>query len=602
MSRLALIGPEPLRRGVYRAAFRRLGLRLQVSRDADDAPDLSQIDAVVLAGPGRGSRRLLAELAAVGKPALCPPSMSAMIDAPWPGMFAGSHLRFAADAGRVRDRLQAGELGRPVRVTATLGGPPPPHAVAAEFWDRSITGGGALLDPGADLLDLLGWWLGPLAARRLCDDGAGGAEAEAVVEFDAPGASGEIRLSRLRRLNNTITLSGPDGRIAFDLESGAREPAAVLQARRIAAWLGADVTAPACADVETGRVLTALYARRERLLHPWERSAAPGSPELKGHKVLVAGATSFIGARATEGLVAGHEVVFNLAYDVKQPGDYNLAAWRVLADACAKAKVRRLVQASSIAVYDGWPAQDLTEASPKDGGGHEYKRTKRLIELDLMARAAAGDFEAVVLQPTIVYGPFGGLWTDAIVERLQAGAIAAPQEGLCNGVYVDDVVAAFLSAATAPDASGEAFIVSGPAPFRWFDLITGYAEALGAEAVADRALPAGPAPRPSLLRRIMNDPLALADWPPAQRALAFVRSQFGDEVLERLRARVTGRRGLGPATYRPAADNPALYRSRAVCSIEKLSRALGPPNVPLVEGLALTQAYIRWRSQGSPAP
>ena len=54
------------------------------------------------------------------------------------------------------------------------------------------------------------------------------------------------------------------------------------------------------------------------------------------------------------------------------------------------AGVRRFIQASSIAVYDGWLTENLDENSPSDGPGHPYKMAKRAMERDLEARVAQG--------------------------------------------------------------------------------------------------------------------------------------------------------------------------------------------------------------------
>ena len=68
-----------------------------------------------------------------------------------------------------------------------------------------------------------------------------------------------------------------------------------------------------------------------------------------------------------------------------------------------------------------------------------------------------------VLQPTVVYGPFGVTWTVRPLEQLQDGGLLLINggTGVCNAVYVDDVVDAMVRASTAPSAHGEAFLISG---------------------------------------------------------------------------------------------------------------------------------------------
>ncbi|MFH4234040.1 hypothetical protein WAJ75_23845, partial [Acinetobacter baumannii] len=66
------------------------------------------------------------------------------------------------------------------------------------------------------------------------------------------------------------------------------------------------------------------------------------------------------------------------------------------------------------------------------------------------------------LQPTIIYGPFGPLWTIDVLETLKRRGVILIDggEGFCNLVYIDDVVDALLLAATNDKALGETFLIS----------------------------------------------------------------------------------------------------------------------------------------------
>ncbi len=144
-------------------------------------------------------------------------------------------------------------------------------------------------------------------------------------------------------------------------------------------------------------------------------------------------------------------------------------------------------------------------------GGSPYRQAKIEMERRLMA----GPLPAAILQPTIVWGPGSTLWTDGFARALLAGGVVIPEpEGICNGVFVDDVVQACLKAALLPDLGQERFVISGPEPFAWSALVDGYAAILGtngatrvAAAEIEKAL--GPVPveggadhGPSLAARI----------------------------------------------------------------------------------------------------
>jgi nucleoside-diphosphate-sugar epimerase len=87
----------------------------------------------------------------------------------------------------------------------------------------------------------------------------------------------------------------------------------------------------------------------------------------------------------------------------------------------------------------------------------------------------------VVIQPTVIYGPHGPRWTVSALERLAREPGLLPSgagHGICNAVYVDDVVSALLLAAAVPGAAGGRFIVSGPAPVSWGDFYDRYRDML----------------------------------------------------------------------------------------------------------------------------
>lgn len=292
--------------------------------------------------------------------------------------------------------------------------------------------------------------------------------------------------------------------------------------------------------------------------------------------------------------LAGVAAAFNLAYDFRRSAKDNIALYEAMADACTAARVPMLAQASSVAVYDGWPTGNIDESSPCDGTGHDYKLAKRAMEKDIGRRVATGAFDAVILQPTIVYGPGSPQWTDALVERMAGGVLILPEnlEGLCNGVHIDDVVGAFAAAADMERGGGERFIVSGPRPFLWSALFSAYAEACGAELRYERTAPYTPSPPVAPGKGTAKAKAKALLSGAVRSASAVAAGVIGTARLERLRGKIM-RMKPGGRVYRPATENPRLFHARGVASIEKMRARLYAPQVGPEEGIGGTQAYIR---------
>ncbi|MCA8879688.1 MAG: NAD-dependent epimerase/dehydratase family protein [Rhodobacteraceae bacterium] len=354
-----------------------------------------------------------------------------------------------------------------------------------------------------------------------------------------------------------------------------------------------------------------------------------GLDGFSGRRVLVTGASGFIGRRVVPALraagakvtvlsrsrsgsaladavdsvagdlgrrgdvdraLAGQDVLVHLAYDVRATAAQNLADFETLLAAAGAAHLARVVHASSIVVYDGWPGADLDESCPMiRPGGSPYRRAKIAME----QRLIASGLPVTILQPTLVYGPGSTLWTDTFAEWLAAGAVVLPEpEGRCNAVYVDDVAQALVRAA-AQDGSGQArFIISGVSPVSWSDLLTGYAGILGRgsirhEAMAALAARVGPAPDPET---------AIPDAPSkAARLSALARGVLGRERVEGL-VHAVKRRMAPQGDHYPDRFLLDLFAARGVCRIDRAREMLGyAPAFGLAEGLAATAPYLAQR-------
>jgi nucleoside-diphosphate-sugar epimerase len=149
--------------------------------------------------------------------------------------------------------------------------------------------------------------------------------------------------------------------------------------------------------------------------------------------------------------------------------------------AAEAAGVRRLVYLSSASVHGQSPAPGTDETSAlSDKQTIEYNVAKIQAERLLAELRSSGNVEVVVLRPGIVFGPRSS-WTGGFADELLAGTayLVEGGQGICNSVYVDNVVHAIRLALEAPDADGRTYLVCDGEEVTWADLCRPVAQALG---------------------------------------------------------------------------------------------------------------------------
>jgi len=142
--------------------------------------------------------------------------------------------------------------------------------------------------------------------------------------------------------------------------------------------------------------------------------------------------------------------------------------------------VKRFVHLSTTEVY-GEVSGDVDESCPYRWTGQEYNASKIEAEQVVWEYAKKG-VPVTVLRPPIVYGPFGKDFTLRIAHRLESGQWGVFEGiggGMCNLIYVTDVVAAVMLAAEDDAAVGEAFNINGPEAITWNEYFERFNEALG---------------------------------------------------------------------------------------------------------------------------
>lgn len=321
--------------------------------------------------------------------------------------------------------------------------------------------------------------------------------------------------------------------------------------------------------------------------------------------------------------VTGCDLVFHCAYgkdgDDRARRHATVAGAENVLAASLRHNVSRIVYASTFSVYGELTTSHLDETAPRRITGDTYGDSKVEAEEVAFRYWRQHRVPVSIVQPTIVYGPFGFSFTVNPLQQLRTGRLPLVNggSGRCNAVYVDDVVTAMLLAAVRDEAVGEAFLVSGPQPVTWRDFYGSYEHMLGVSATVsmtpDEALAHYYASQPGSTSLVGEALRLLGDRHVRERLASTregawiasgLRAALPRRVRQTLTARVKAAARETPAggPHEPPAKihpvRPArirLFAAPTAVQIGKASRLLGyEPRFDLQAGMALTREWARW--------
>ena len=703
--RLAIIGCGAVVEQYHIPALRRLGWKpvLLVDPDVEGIRwrfrDLKEsaverevvghydtFDAAIVAVPSRLHAPICTDLLRAGKHVLVEKPMAttaadarAMVDAADSGAGRLSVVhwrRYRHVSAWTKALIESGLLGRIESFDFREGTIFDWPATTNSFWRREAAGGGVFADLGAHVLDLLLWWLGDFTSVTYADDSEGGVEADCRLDLTMKsGAKGIVELSRTRNLRTSAIIRGSNGWVDIPLSitgdvhaspnvlafrHGSLDPSGFppqvihdLFEAMLVDWLDAVRKGHAAcvsgADaIRYVELIESSYRKRSLWSFPWVTANAASPQRLRrlaGKKVLVTGATGFIGGRLVERLhldegaevaamvnnfshaarlarfplempkaslsdpeaidraVAGCKIVFHLAYDWSSPRS-NITGAHNLLEACRRHAVERLVYVSSMAVYEPLPSipVDVTEEFQLPATRSVYADTKRAIEKAVLDFGRNKGLPVTILQPTIVYGPFGGAFTMVTAERMSRGAIVLPNDGdgCCNAVYVEDVVDAMLLAAHREEALGQRFLISAAEPVTWKEYYAAHERALGVDGL--KLMPEREIVRrnrrllTNLKMLLVQPKRAVLKYPGLHRSLIKLYGLLPEPLTQPvLRLYLYEKPGLGREEFLPIEDEIRRYGARGRVRIDKAEALLDyKPRFSFADGMDLTGQYLQW--------
>jgi len=149
--------------------------------------------------------------------------------------------------------------------------------------------------------------------------------------------------------------------------------------------------------------------------------------------------------------------------------------------AAQAAGVKRMVFMSSASVHGQAPVPGTDESSTLHTHHRfAYNNAKVRAERALAALRSKGNVELSILRPGIVYGP-RSRWVSDIADQLLSGTayLINDGQGICNSIYVDNLIEAIRLALSVPQADRQVFLVGDRERVTWRDFYQHLAVGLG---------------------------------------------------------------------------------------------------------------------------
>jgi 2-alkyl-3-oxoalkanoate reductase len=276
-----------------------------------------------------------------------------------------------------------------------------------------------------------------------------------------------------------------------------------------------------------------------------------------------------------------------------------IEAAKTLIPAAAAARIKRVIYLSTASVHGQNPAIGSDESSPlSTRQNYAYNNAKVHAERCLFQAARRHPVELIVLRPSVVFGP-RDRWVSQITSELLSGCAWEINEGrgICNTIYVDNLVHAVERAINAPaSATGRAYLITDNETITWRDIHSTIRQFLGPAASQVQAIALPKFAAPGWAARI--DSLRSSAW--AQRLIAHTPARLKNITKGALhgwqpQARETPWKLPPHPGPRPTPERVSLQQCawRFPSDLARLHLGYSPP-VTFTTGIERTVAWLRW--------
>ncbi len=515
--------------------------------DADYKQLLDKVDAVIIATPPHIHNAILADCIKANRPVLCEKPLSpdskeskVVLAENKSGLLLGMchTYRLFSNRLKVRELIKNGYFGNHVNIDIQEGFPSGWPTVSGYCFRKDMVPGGVVFDAGIHSLDFILWCMGEPTNIAYTDDQMGGLESNANIKLKFDKGEASFRISRTCELSNKIKVSGNGKTVELDiyemnslLEDGVET---IANKDRMLDWsnIGKCQTSNFVDAIQRKAEISCSIEDGLRVVEVLEKcydlkQTKTTSPEpignYKGKKILVTGATGFIGSLLAERLHI-HEradvraMVHNwpkAAYisrfdvelvksDITNYEDVEKAvegcdyvfhcvglggpnAMKINADgtenvvkACKKHNVKRVVYLSSVVVHGDKIIDGMTAEAPFVSYGDTYADAKIEAEKRFWKLTKESGIEGSVIRPTYVWGPMSEWFTVEIIKQMKENRFywVDNGSGSCNAVYVENVVDLVLVCGQAAKAVGESFLITDDEKSTWRNFYGHYAQML----------------------------------------------------------------------------------------------------------------------------